>query len=151
VTVRRLTKRLDALEAVALPPGFLLSTLKQGEERQVHALLKRGYSAGGGTVPEFAEWWGAVVADPEFDPALVFVVREGGGPIIAAAHCWTSAFVKDLAVEEGWRRRGIARALLFHVFSAFRNRGAASVSLKVQTDNPSGAQHLYANLGMYKD
>jgi len=86
--------------------------------------------------------------DSEFDPSLVFVVWSCESEIVGVAHCWTSAFVKDLAVHPDWRRRGIGKALLCHAFAIFKSRGAARVRLKVQSDNPSGAIRLYHEVGM---
>lgn len=65
--------------------------------------------------------------------------------MIGVVRCWASAFVKDLAVAEHWRRRGIGEALLKHVSAAFWTRGAGHVDLKVEADE-AVALRLFARL-----
>lgn len=64
------------------------------------------------------------------------------------AQCWTSAFIKDIAVSHDWRGKGVGRALMAEVFTLFKARGASAVTLKVEADNPSGAVRFYQALGM---
>ena len=67
--------------------------------------------------------------------SLVFSERRLAG----AALCWTSAFLKDLAVRPDMRRLGIGENLLRQVFRHFRVRGAAAVDLKVETGNANAS------------
>ncbi|UVF19830.1 GNAT family N-acetyltransferase [Microvirga terrae] len=115
--------------------------------RQVHALLVEAYSRGGGYVEPFTIWWPSLRDDSEFDPALVVVAVNAQDEIVGVAQCWTSAFVKDLAVAPAMRRQGLGSALLRQAFRALQGRGAAFVDLKVDADNPSGALRLYRSLG----
>ncbi|WP_236846471.1 MULTISPECIES: GNAT family N-acetyltransferase [unclassified Bosea (in: a-proteobacteria)] len=114
----------------------------------LHDLLTLGYSLGGGRVATFEEWKAALLGDSDFDPALVFVVSDAQGAIVAVCQCWASAFVKDLVVHPSARRQGLGEALLHHVFAAFTARGADIVDLKVEIDNPTGARRLYERVGM---
>jgi len=54
--------------------------------------------------------------------------------------------VEVLAVDEQYRRRGIARSLLNRLFVVFRERGIDTVTLSVPADE-SGAKELYDKLG----
>ena len=47
-----------------------------------------------------------------------------------------------------WRRRGIAHALLAHALGAFAGRGLARAGLGVDSENPTGANALYEDVGM---
>ncbi|WP_262271459.1 GNAT family N-acetyltransferase [Microvirga yunnanensis] len=114
---------------------------------QVHALLGEAYSRGGGYVEPFTIWWPSLRHDPEYDPALVVIAVDGRDEVVGVAQCWTSAFVKDLAVAPATRRQGLGSALLRQVFRILRERGASFVDLKVDADNPSGALRLYRSLG----
>ena len=114
----------------------------------VHALLASAYALGGGAVKPLAEWWSDLESNPEYDPALCLIAENEKGEVVGVAQCRTSAFVKDLAVDRAWRRRGLGAALLQEVFRTFQSRGAKAVDLKVLSDNPSGAIRLYERLGM---
>jgi ribosomal protein S18 acetylase RimI-like enzyme len=130
------------------PEGARLVMFTPEQAAGVHALLAAAYANGGGSVLPFAQWWIAVSHDAEFDPALCFVAQDASGRPIGVAHCWTSAFVKDLAVHPDWRRRGLGRALLLHAFGVFSVRGAGAVDLKVEAGN-AAAIALYKSLGMH--
>jgi ribosomal protein S18 acetylase RimI-like enzyme len=120
--------------------------LDRKEARAAHAVLEAGFWEGGGGAPIFRQWWNALRKDDEFDPSLVFLVIDDEG-VAGMAQCWTSAFVKDLAVHPRARRQGIGRALMLTTFREFAKRGAAHVDLKVREENEN-AQRLYRSLGM---
>ena len=56
------------------------------------------------------------------------------------------SMVRDLFVDPGWRRRGVARALLDAVQTAARERGALRLTLQTEEDN-AGALRLYERFG----
>lgn len=114
----------------------------------LHALLTTSYEAVGDHVPPLTAWWQALSADEEYETALIFPVMSGQGDLIAFAHCWNSGFIKDIVVQPSWRRQGIAEALLLHCFQVFYVRGADKICLKVEQNNPFGAERLYRRLGM---
>lgn len=134
------------------PAGVFVRTLpakpSKDDGRAAHAVLEGGYWEGGGGAPIFPQWWKALRKDREFDPALVFLAERAGN-VVGMAQCWTSAFVKDLAVRGDARREGLGRALMLTAFGEFARRGAAHVDLKVREDN-AAALALYRSLGMYE-
>jgi ribosomal protein S18 acetylase RimI-like enzyme len=131
------------------PTGIRSETFNLDHDAQeAHAVLVMAYAKGGGSVEPFSVWWPNLSSDPEFDATLFFIAVDTQRGIVGVAQCWTSAFIKDLAVAPNWRRRGIGEALLLHAFACFRHRGAQYVDLKVQVDNPSGAARLYHRVGM---
>ena len=129
------------------PEGLGVRSFRPEDAPAVHALLEHAYQGGGGSVDPFETWLPAMTSDAEFDPELWFLAEAEGDLLAGAALCWTSAFLKDLVVHESWRGRGLGTALVHHVLSEFRRRGAPAVDLKVQSDNPSGAHRLYEQLG----
>jgi ribosomal protein S18 acetylase RimI-like enzyme len=143
--VLRLRRSLqDAVSPPVWPHGFRLVPFDpERHARQVHALLVKAYEKGGGYVEPFSIWWPSLRGDAEYDPALCLIVVDDGGEVVGVAQCWTSAFIKDLAVHPALRRQGLGSALLHEAFRAFQGRGAASIDLKVDADNPSGALRLY--------
>jgi ribosomal protein S18 acetylase RimI-like enzyme len=131
----------------AWPEGLSVRSFRPEDAAAVHALLEQGYRGGGGSVDPFETWLPTMMSDAEFDPELWFLAQADDGSLAGAALCWTSAFLKDLVVHESWRGRGLGAALVHHVLGEFRRRGAPAVELKVASDNPSGANRLYEQLG----
>jgi len=111
-----------AIEVLPWPDGVVLETLDRKPDKRLvqaaHGVLEAGFWEGGGGAPIFRQWWKALHKDEEFDPELVFLALEGA-EVIGVAQCWTSAFVKDLAVHPCARRRGVGRALMLAAFHAF--------------------------------
>lgn len=149
--VLRMRRELSGpLETPIWPAGVTVRTLGPKPDRKLaqgaHAVLEAGFWQGGGGAPIFRHWWSALRKDFEFDPSLIFLAIERG-EVIGMAHCWTSAFVKDLAVHTRARRRGIGRALMFTVFHAFALKSAPHVELRVREEN-AAAIALYRSIRM---
>jgi ribosomal protein S18 acetylase RimI-like enzyme len=141
----RLRKCLSGpIEAPTWPAGIRPVELAAIEPRQAHAVLDEAFP---GLVAAFADWHGNLIADSEYDPSLCVAAVTDGGEIAGFIQCWTSDFIKDLAVAPGFRGRGIGAALLAHTFGLFAGRGARHVDLKVEPDN-APARRLYARHGM---
>ncbi|WP_300555425.1 GNAT family N-acetyltransferase [Maricaulis sp.] len=134
----------------ALPAGTRFVRFEPAHHaRPARFLLNAAYREGGGRVEEFDAWWPRLVADEEYDPALCFVVSAASDDaLIGFAHCWTGAFIKDIAVALDWRNSGVGTALMQQIFQTFRARGAGQVELKVEASNPHGAISFYRKLGM---
>ncbi|PSJ58260.1 GNAT family N-acetyltransferase [Pseudaminobacter soli (ex Li et al. 2025)] len=136
-----------ALQSPVWPAGFVSRTLLSlADAVCLHALLTEVFSERRDEA--FDAWWQKLSTDEEFDPALCFLVFDAEGRLAAAAQCWTSAYLKDLAVRPDARRLGLGEALLWQVFWAFHARGAAHVDLKTHTLENRNAVRLYERLGM---
>jgi GNAT superfamily N-acetyltransferase len=146
---RRFSRALQGpLSPARWPRGISLRPfVPEASAQAVHRLLVEGYANGGGSVADFRIWWDSLAADDEYDPELVFTAFDDAGRLAGVAHCWTSAFVKDLVVSPSHRRRGLGSSLLQHAFAIFRSRGANAVDLKVEADN-FAAISLYRSVGM---
>lgn len=57
------------------------------------------------------------------------------------------AWMDEIGVVRGWRKRGLASTLIVRAMHAFREAGADYAVLGVDTENPSGALRLYEKLG----
>jgi len=115
---------------------------------QVHALLTSAYPAERNPFQPFQGWREWLTTDSEYSPNAIFLAKDHAGELLGVCQCWTSAFIKDLAVAPGHRRRGIGEALLRRSFAHFADEGAPHVELKVKIGNPTGAERLYVRLGM---
>ena len=112
-------------------------------------LLNAAYRNGGGEVLALDQWWPNLIADPEFDQELLFVlIDEHNSEMLAFAQVWNTGFIKDFAVRPSSQRKGIGRALLNHIFHSLRERGLHDCSLKVLADNPTNAPAFYRANGM---
>jgi mycothiol synthase len=99
----------------------------------------------------FEEWWGRHSANPGLDLSLWFLVRDGEEVVAVArneANRNGGGYVGALGVRRPWRGRGYAKALLLYTFREFYDRGLKRVTLGVDSENPTGATHLYERVGM---
>jgi GNAT superfamily N-acetyltransferase len=65
-----------------------------------------------------------------------------------SAHRWNCPEVRDVFVAPGYRRRGIATAVMGELEDAVRDRGMSRIGLAVAQDEEAGpAQALYERLG----
>jgi ribosomal protein S18 acetylase RimI-like enzyme len=133
-----------------LPDGTELVPLVAADAAHIHSLLQFSYAPGYGSVRhDSLEWWESLISDREFDRNLAFVVK-AGERVVGFCLVWTSSFIKDIAVDGSYRRRGIGSALLSLAIEAMRKRGAEEIALKVDMYN-ANAQRLYAEFGFTTD
>lgn len=139
------------LRAPVPPPRWpegvsLLAFDPEQHAGSIHSLLSAAYAQGGGTIASFEPWWADLRGDAEYDPSLVFLAAPTPEMVVGAAQCWSSGFVKDLAVAAPWRRQGVGGALLLHAFAVFRARGALHIELKVEAGNGDALRLYRRNL-----
>jgi mycothiol synthase len=98
----------------------------------------------------FAEWVAHEVDTPRFDPSLWLIATEDERAVgaLSGLVMGDRGWVGELGVRPGWRRRGIASALLRRSFAIFAERGLPRVMLNVDAENPTGALRLYERVGM---
>jgi mycothiol synthase len=100
------------------------------------------------------EWRTFTLESPKADPTLWKLGYEGTELAGFSINSWHESgdprfgWVGILGVRSPWRRRGLGRALLLSSFEEFRRRGAARVGLGVDTENATGAVHMYEEAGM---
>lgn len=141
-----------------LPAGISVREMIPG--RDEHAVWEASTEAFrdhyGSVDHPFDEWrhW-MIDGNPHFDPSLWFLAVDGedlAGMSLCIAGTPADAnvgFVDDLSVRKPWRRRGIATALLQHSFKEFRARGLPRGALEVDSENLTGATHIYERAGMH--
>ena len=138
--------------AVALPDGFTLRPATVEDARDIHAALSEAFEDHWEHHAEpFEEWWSSRSSDPEFDISWWFVVLDGdrtAAAIRTAPNRNGGVYVTTLGVRRAWRGRGLAKALLHHVFARAWEAGFRRVSLGVDASSPTGATALYRSVGM---
>jgi mycothiol synthase len=90
-----------------------------------------------------------------FDPSLWFIAWDGdevAGICLCRPHSFDDpelGYVNVLGVRRNWRKRGLGLAFLQHAFGEFYRRGKRKAGLGVDTENLTGALHLYEKAGMH--
>ena len=132
----------------AWPAGVTVRTYDDPRDAAaVHALLVRAFTGNTEVVADFEPWHARMTGDPEYDPGWWWLA-EREGRLVGVALCWTSGWLKDLAVDPDARGQGIGEALCRHAFHEMDARGIATCGLKVDARNPTGAVRLYRRVGM---
>jgi mycothiol synthase len=131
------------------PAGVALRTYIGTDARVVHALLDGAYAAWDETYVPFGhdDWLAFMTAHDSFEPECWFVAENDAG-LAGVCLTWKEGWIKDLAVAESARGRGLGEALLRHAFARLHERGVRRVGLKVDAANPTGAPRLYERAGM---
>jgi GNAT superfamily N-acetyltransferase len=135
------------------PDGMRVDTFQPDDAEAFHRAMGEAFEDEWGFVALPFEEWRELrfVKDPDFDPTLWFLVRDGDE--IAAVmrnepDRSGAGFVGALGVRKPWRKRGLALALLHHAFGEFYRRGKSRVALGVDAENATGATRLYERAGM---
>ncbi|KAB0500433.1 GNAT family N-acetyltransferase [Pseudomonas vancouverensis] len=136
----------EVLPSIHWPAGLQFCEYRPELGAAVHRLMEIGYLEGGGRVATLDIWQRQFESDPEYDPELCFIVRDGEG-VVGVCQCWTSAYIKNLVVHPRFQGRGLGRALMLRAFKVFQQRREGFVDLKVLEDNHR-ARRLYESLGM---
>jgi mycothiol synthase len=135
------------------PEGFTLRTFVQNQdERVVHQTIQEAFNDLSGRIYHpFEEWESWSLKRSDFDPSLLFIIMENS-EVVATALCFEDSlkgWVRQLAVRRPWRKKSLGLQLLYHAFSEFYRRGKQKVGLSVDSQNATGATHLYNRAGMH--
>ena len=143
-----------ALPAPQWPKGFAVRVYREGDAEAFHRGHQESFADTWEFTPEPFEPWAHWFMGAAFQPEHWFLV-EADGDLAAVALCRISeaeeesGWVRILGVLPAYRRRGLARALLQHVFRHFAGYGMKRVQLGVDAENPTGAVALYEQAGMH--
>jgi len=123
-------------------PEFVITRADPADLPAVESLQRR----------TFSNPWGMDAIRWELentDVARLYVMRLPSGQLVAYCACWLifdELHINSLAVEEPWRRRGLALRLLRTVIGEGVVSGARSATLEVRRSNEA-ARALYEGLG----
>jgi ribosomal protein S18 acetylase RimI-like enzyme len=137
-----------------LPDGLVVDELREGEQRAFYDALNESFADHWQWYPTPFEEWVEIRKDQHHDEhgPVWFVVRDGdelaavtrNDPVVAGG-----GYVGAIGVRPAWRGKGLAKALLYRTFAEFWRRGTTRVALDVDTENTTGATHLYERVGMH--
>jgi len=116
---------------------------------EIHALIEAAFAWPDRTPTTFDEWVEFMMRPDIFNPDIWYLAI-ADGKIVGTCLCFAYpdiGWVRQLAVDEGWRRRGLGTAFLRHAFSEFKRQGYKKAGLVVAGDNPD-AYNMYKKAGM---
>jgi GNAT superfamily N-acetyltransferase len=139
---------LDAApEPPRFPEGVTVRTYTDDDARAVKQLLDTAYVGWDETyIPMQLDDWVALMTGDGFDPTCWWLA-ERDGKLAGVCLTWKEGWVKDIAVTDEWRGKGLGKAILLHALREHRRRGTPRVGLKVDGVNPTGAIQLYERVG----
>ena len=136
------------VESPEWPEGVEVRNFREADAHEVKELLDLAYKDEFHHHPmAFEHWRRFMLEDPMFDAEAWWLVV-ADGKIVGAALNWDEGYVKDLVVHPAWRGRGLGKALMLQTFGEFKRRGLSRVTLKTDSNNPTGAWRLYERVGM---
>jgi mycothiol synthase len=142
------------LEEPRPPAGVRIRSMTPDDARVAHETHEETFQDMWGHAPMSFEDWGHWLLGEDLDWSLYFLAEAGGEPA-GLALCRPRPTEPDIGairvvgVRRPWRRKGVGRALMLHAFREFRRRGMRGASLGVDAESLTGAQRLYASVGMH--
>lgn len=144
-----------ALPEPEWPDGLGPRNPKPGEEERIYEAHMDSFGDHWDFRRQPYETWRSYALEGHrYDPSLWWLVEDGGELAAVSLNSWHSSgdptfgWVHVLGVRPAWRKRGLATALLRHIFRDFQERGATRVGLGVDGENTTGAVRLYERVGM---
>lgn len=144
---------LDAAES-----GFAVVPWQEDHSEPARHVYNEAFADHWGSAPMDSEtWFKLVVANPNFRRDLSLVALADGEVVGYSANetypeDWEAAgrsegWIGGLGVVRGWRKRGIATALLARSMAAMKADGLDVAMIGVDAASPTGAQALYQSVG----
>ena len=136
------------------PPGVTIRPSIEGvDDVEIWETMDSAFRTHFGYQPvDLERWWDNTRRAGHYEPSLMLVATHEGR-IVGASYQYVLAedrigWVGDLAVRPEMQGRGIGSALLRSALSDLSRRGMRIAELNVDSQNESGAVHLYRKVGM---
>ncbi|MEP6972949.1 MAG: GNAT family N-acetyltransferase [Actinomycetota bacterium] len=137
---------------IAAYAGVAIRPYAAGDDDELGwRLLDQAFAGHFGMDPmSYQDYLHDVIAADSWDPSLAAIGELDGTPvgIVTGYLMERVGWIVDLGVIERGRDRGVGRALLERGFALLATRGASRVQLNVDSENATGATHLYEAAGM---
>jgi mycothiol synthase len=144
---------------VRMPPGITLCTYSPELDQATMQANDEAFMDHWGYAPIDQEAWRLFFIDtPDFRPELTYLAMSEDGQV--AGICFNEVrqeenialgiqqgWIRSLAVRRPWRNQGLGTALMCASMHAFRQAGMDYAGLGVDSENLTGALHLYEQLG----
>jgi mycothiol synthase len=148
---------LEEIPDLPLPEGLEVRPVEPEHYEPIRMALNDAFQDAWGATEFRAEWLEEWQEAPTFDPSLWQVAWDGDEiagtvlPFIDEEENQTygrkRGHTEFICTRRGWRRQGLARALLARGLLAVKERGMEEAALGVDTQNRHGALRLYESVG----
>jgi mycothiol synthase len=142
----------DDIVQPALPDDILIRNAQTGiDDKKIHAVIQKAFLKPGRSEQSFDEWKEFMMRADLYQSNLWFLALHKN-EIVGTCLCFpyeNLGWVRQLAVSEDFRNRGLGSTLLRHAFWAFKQRGYKKVGLAVESNNVNACR-LYEKVGMQK-
>lgn len=148
---------LENIPELPLPPGVEVRPVKIEHMRLIWEASNVAFQDHWGYIPDPWEEFQSFIDSPEFDPSLLRVAWQGDqvvGMVLSfidkdenVLYGRKRGYTENICVLRPWRKQGLAKALIALSLSALKERGMTEAGLGVDTENTSGALHLYQFMG----
>ncbi len=155
-----LTRRLtDPLPEPATPPGIRIIAMREDHLEAVRLAHNEAFAEHWGNQDIDSDHWleeltrstsrltWSWIAVDESSSEVVGYITNGAYEQDWPAQGYRDGWTDRLGVRPAWRGRGIARALLAASMRSYLEAGLDGAGLGVDTDHPTGAHGLYAEMG----
>jgi GNAT superfamily N-acetyltransferase len=150
---------LENIPEAPLPAGLEIRPVKPEHLRTIWDAMGEAFADHWGeevsTEEDFERFHGSVEFAPDiWKVAWDIESNEVAGGVLgfideADNQVWNRklGWTENIAVRRPWRRRGLARALMAANLRELKARGMTEAALGVDTENVTGALHLYESMG----
>jgi mycothiol synthase len=143
---------------VRMPPGITLRTYAPELDQATMLAIDESFMDHWGYTPMDKEAWRVFFIDtPDFRPELTYLAVSEDGQV--AGVCFNEirqeenlalgtqqGWIRALAVRRPWRKQGLGTALMCASMRAFQQAGMDYAGLGVDSENLTGALHIYEQL-----
>lgn len=152
-----MSRPLTDLPESPLPEGISVRPALPKDYRKIWDAASEAFKDDYEASDPTEEWYQSYISNPNFQPFL-WQVAWDGDEVVGSVQNYVSVeenelenrwrgYTEVISVRREWRGRGIARALICRSMAMFKCLNMDEVALTADTQNPTGAMHLYTNLG----
>jgi mycothiol synthase len=148
---------LENIPNIPLPTGVEVRPVEAEHTRQIWEASNEAFRDHWGYIPDPWEGFQQMMDDPDFDPSLWRVAWQGdqiAGMVLSfinkdenEMYGRKRGYTENICVRRPWRRQGLAKALIGRSLVALKEHGMTEAGLGVDSENISGALHLYEFMG----
>ncbi|UUV30461.1 GNAT family N-acetyltransferase [Amycolatopsis roodepoortensis] len=154
---QRMEHPLGVADGPVVPEGFRIEPWSERNDEDFRAVRNEAYRDYWGSVPMPADLWRNKITNQTFRPEVSFLLRAARSPVgMLVTMCWDAdteatgvrdAHFMAIGTLRGYRRRGVASALMGHALRAATEQGYDRASLNVDSADPSGGPGVFERAG----